>query len=104
MYVEAFVKADKYFKFSEMIKNRDVDRFEKLTDSIEETILYSTCEDLKESREILERVARRKLYRYVGYTLLPEDKDLQKVEENVINFLNLLFINCKQFFKGLIFY
>ncbi len=87
MYVEALVKADKYFKFSEMIQAGDINRFEKFTDSVEETILHSTCEDLKESREILERASRRKLYKYVGYTLLPDDKNkdsnAQLLKENV---------------------
>ena len=91
MYVEALVKADKYFKFSEMIETRDVDKFERFTDSVEETILHSISEDLKESREILKRASRRQLYKYVGYTLLPDDKNkdknehlLRECKENVI--------------------
>jgi hypothetical protein len=40
MVIEALTKADKYFKFSTMIENQDIDTFEKLTDDVFIIILH----------------------------------------------------------------
>lgn len=93
MVVEALVKADEFYKFSEMIEKEDIDFFERLTDNVFLEILYSEDGRLKESREILERVGKRKLYKYVGTTVLPgsknNKKDIQELKENVICFFVL---------------
>ena len=57
-----------------MIQENDIDRFVKLNDNIFLEVLYSDDPRLKESREILERVEKRMLYKYIGSTVLPNDK------------------------------
>lgn len=91
MVVEALVKANKFYKFSDMIEKEDIDVFEKLTDNVFLEIVHSTNETLKESREILERVGRRKLYKYVGTTVLPGSKnnkdEIKELKENLKQYL-----------------
>ncbi len=43
-------------------------------------ILNSTSDDLKESREILERITKRKLYKYVSSLVLPTSGEYNKKE------------------------
>lgn len=43
-----------------------MEAYEKMTDSIIEKILQSNDSNLKESKEILRRVQKRKLYKFVG--------------------------------------
>lgn len=57
-------KNGKKLKISETIK--DMEAYEKMTDSIIENILQSDDSNLKESKEILRRVQKRKLYKFVG--------------------------------------
>jgi len=41
-------------------------------------ILNSTSDDLRESREILERITKRKLYKYVSSLVLPTPGEYNK--------------------------
>lgn len=92
MFVDALVKSDKYFEFSKMIENEDIDAFEKLTDSVEEIIRHSSDHRLKESREILESVSRRKLYKFSGMVVLPDiffkskDSNVKIIKEELIKY------------------
>lgn len=63
------------------MQDQNFDRYEKLNDSIYLEILYSDNELLKESKEILQQLTIRKLYKYVGTQVLPtptNDKDYDK--------------------------
>ncbi|KAL4234945.1 SAM domain and HD [Mactra antiquata] len=81
MLVEALEKANDYLKFtgengkqyrmSEAIY--DMKAFIQLTDNVFHTILYSTDSNLKKSREILENILRRKLYKCIGQTHLKNE-------------------------------
>uniref|UniRef100_A0A673B5M9 HD domain-containing protein n=1 Tax=Sphaeramia orbicularis TaxID=375764 RepID=A0A673B5M9_9TELE len=84
MITEAFVKADKHicrkgskgktFTLSETIK--DMEAYTKLTDHIFDEILNSSSDDLKEAREILQKVITRKLYPYLGQTKPKQNQDI----------------------------
>lgn len=57
------------FSISETLK--DMDAYEKLTDSIVDQIMWSTAESLEDARNILINVKKRKLYVCLGHALLP---------------------------------
>ncbi|KFP27224.1 Deoxynucleoside triphosphate triphosphohydrolase SAMHD1, partial [Colius striatus] len=73
---EAFQKADKFFKiegsggklFQISTAMEDMEAYTKLTDNIYLEILHSTCPELKEAREILHKIERRELYKFLGET------------------------------------
>ncbi|KAL0151843.1 hypothetical protein M9458_052844, partial [Cirrhinus mrigala] len=82
---EALIRADRnlrerkpedMLKISEAIKTAD--DYSKLTDEIFEQILSSTADNLKESRDILNKIVRRKLPKFVGEARLTE-KNKSKV-------------------------
>ncbi|KAK2909494.1 hypothetical protein Q8A67_005331 [Cirrhinus molitorella] len=73
MHAEALLLADRdlhegkpedMLKISEAIKTAEV--YSKLTDEIFEQILSSTADNLKKSRNILDKIIRRKLPKFVG--------------------------------------
>ncbi|XP_019636902.1 PREDICTED: deoxynucleoside triphosphate triphosphohydrolase SAMHD1-like [Branchiostoma belcheri] len=74
MITDALLKADDKFqdkyqlhmKISEACQHMDT--YARLTDSIFDKILYSKGDKLKEARDILENLAKRKLYRFIGQT------------------------------------
>ncbi|XP_040186533.1 deoxynucleoside triphosphate triphosphohydrolase SAMHD1 [Rana temporaria] len=76
MITDAFIKADPFIKiegsggktFSISESVEDMVAYTKLTDNIFQQILYSSEPELKEAREILRKVERRELYKYVGQT------------------------------------
>ncbi|RXN31520.1 deoxynucleoside triphosphate triphosphohydrolase SAMHD1-like protein [Labeo rohita] len=79
MFAKALIKADRdlhkgkpedMLKISEAIKT--VDDYSKLTDEIFEQISSSTVDSLKESRDILNKIVRRKLPKFVGEARLTE--------------------------------
>ncbi|KAL0151834.1 hypothetical protein M9458_052835 [Cirrhinus mrigala] len=82
---EALIRADRnlhegkpedMLKISEAIKTAD--DYSKLTDEIFEQISSSTADSLKESRDILNKIVRRKLPKFVGEARLTE-KNKSKV-------------------------
>ena len=56
----------KLLKISETVE--DMVAYAKLDDSLFHRILYSTDKNLTESREILERIHKRELYKCIGQT------------------------------------
>ncbi|XP_047445397.1 deoxynucleoside triphosphate triphosphohydrolase SAMHD1-like [Mugil cephalus] len=91
MIKDAFMKADdhikirgsngKMFKLSEAKNNMEA--YSKLTDHLFEHILYSDTEDLKEAREILQRIVSRKLYKFVGEALEEEEEEKKRKKKSV---------------------
>ncbi|XP_068076983.1 deoxynucleoside triphosphate triphosphohydrolase SAMHD1 isoform X2 [Danio rerio] len=86
MFAEALLLADRdlhedrpadMLKISEAIKS--VEDYSKLTDEIFEQILSSTSPNLKESRDILDKIMRRKLPKFIGETRLT--KKIKSMEE-----------------------
>ncbi|XP_016100269.1 deoxynucleoside triphosphate triphosphohydrolase SAMHD1-like [Sinocyclocheilus grahami] len=86
MFDEALVRADRdlhegkpedMLKISEAIKTAE--DYSKLTDEIFEQISSSTSDNLKESRDILNKIVRRKLPKFVGEARLTE-KNISKEE------------------------
>ncbi|KAG1955778.1 HD domain-containing metal-dependent phosphohydrolase family protein [Pimephales promelas] len=80
MFAEALVSADRdlhegkpkdMLKISEAIKTAE--EYSKLTDEIFEQISSSTAENLQESRNILDKISRRKLPKFVGEARLTEE-------------------------------
>lgn len=57
-------------KMSDAVEKRDMEAYSKITDEIFTRILYSTQDELKESREILRRVQKRSLYKFVNKTIV----------------------------------
>lgn len=65
MFVDILKESNNYFKLNESIYN--MDKFIKLNDTILNYIEFSTCDELKKSRELLYKFRCRKLYKYIGY-------------------------------------
>ncbi|PKK18714.1 SAM domain and HD domain 1, partial [Columba livia] len=88
MITEAFQKADKYWKiegsggrlYQISTAMEDMEAYTKLTDNIYLEILHSTSPELEEAREILHKIQRRELYKFLGETR-PESKDVSKNNE-----------------------
>ncbi|KAG9473838.1 deoxynucleoside triphosphate triphosphohydrolase SAMHD1 [Eleutherodactylus coqui] len=76
MITDAFLKADPHIKIEGTDGNYytisgsvdDMVAYTKLTDNIFHEILYSRDPELSKAREILRKVERRQLYKYVGQT------------------------------------
>ncbi|KAF4118053.1 hypothetical protein G5714_000104 [Onychostoma macrolepis] len=88
MLAEALVRADRdlhegkpedMLMISEAIKT--VEDYSKLTDEIFEQILSSTADNLKESRDILNKIIRRKLPKFVGEARLTENKSKEELTQ-----------------------
>ncbi|XP_031564005.1 deoxynucleoside triphosphate triphosphohydrolase SAMHD1-like isoform X3 [Actinia tenebrosa] len=84
MITEALVKADPHFKIKgengrepSTISTAidDMVAYTKLTDHVYYEILYSTKDELKEAREILQNIEQRKLYKFIGYTIPKDNPD-----------------------------
>ncbi|NWV31472.1 SAMH1 triphosphohydrolase, partial [Grantiella picta] len=79
---EAFQKADKFFQirgsggkvYQISTAMEDMEAYSKLTDCIYLEILHSSHPELEEAREILRKIERRELYRFLGETR-PESKN-----------------------------
>ncbi|XP_055021150.1 deoxynucleoside triphosphate triphosphohydrolase SAMHD1-like isoform X1 [Boleophthalmus pectinirostris] len=76
---DALLKADKTYKISEAIG--DMEKYTELTDGIFEKILYSTEEELKDAREILQNIHSRKLHRCLGETKLTDELATKKKDD-----------------------
>lgn len=89
MVVEALKLASKHFEIAEMIDNQDMNKFEKLNDSVYLQILYSDTDELRASRELLQRVEKRKLYKYVGSSVIPPGKtnDAKLLKSKLMEFM-----------------
>lgn len=70
-----------------MMATSNLDQYEKLNDSIFLEILNSNHPDLEESKKILELISKRKLYKYVGSCVLPNDADISVLEQEVIKII-----------------
>jgi hypothetical protein len=84
-----------------MAKNNDLEMFEALDDNIYYEILKSNHPDLKKSREIIERITRRDIFKFVSCTLLtkkdelesngkqaPFDYNVKSISDDFIRFIN----------------
>ncbi|KAM4650336.1 deoxynucleoside triphosphate triphosphohydrolase SAMHD1 isoform 1-T1 [Amazona ochrocephala] len=76
MITEALQKADKFFKiegsggkqYQISTAMEDMEAYTKLTDNIYLEILHSSSPELKEAQEILRKIERRELYKFLGET------------------------------------
>ncbi|XP_055088437.1 uncharacterized protein LOC117393438 isoform X2 [Periophthalmus magnuspinnatus] len=83
---DALLKAEPVLKMSKAIKDiadKTMEEYTQLTDSIFEKILYSTGDELKEAREILQNILSRKLYRFLGETKLTDGFAKEKEEKQI---------------------
>ncbi|XP_029995891.1 deoxynucleoside triphosphate triphosphohydrolase SAMHD1-like [Sphaeramia orbicularis] len=87
MITEAFEKADKHIRRKgsdrELILSETIDDMEaytKLTDHIFDEILNSSSADLKEAREILQKVVTRKFYPYLGQIKRQQNQNITEME------------------------
>lgn len=90
MVIEALNKADAHFNFGKLFNRglKGLDDYEKLTDGIFYEILDSNTPTLAESRQILDRIQRRDLYKFVA-SLVVTSLDFDKFDiEKVYNYLN----------------
>uniref|UniRef100_A0A673B443 HD domain-containing protein n=1 Tax=Sphaeramia orbicularis TaxID=375764 RepID=A0A673B443_9TELE len=88
MITEAFEKADKHIRRKgsdrELILSETIDDMEaytKLTDHIFDEILNSSSADLKEAREILQKVVTRKFYPYLGQIKRQQNQNITEVSK-----------------------
>lgn len=81
MITDALVQANSFLKISEMIHKPE--EYVHLSDSILYRIETSTNPELEKSRQILKRLKRRDLYKFVDEILLPNDRfdEIGKVKE-----------------------
>nr|XP_029131250.1 deoxynucleoside triphosphate triphosphohydrolase SAMHD1-like [Labrus bergylta] len=89
MIAEAFLKADSHIQiegsggrmFTLSTANEDMEAYTKLTDKVFEEILNSSDPNLQESRQILQNIISRKIYKFVGETTpknpIPDWKSLK---------------------------
>lgn len=75
MIVDALLLANPVFHFEEKIFNPAA--YTNLTDPLISLIETSKKPELKDSQEILKRIRKRDIYRYVGQKILVE-KDIMK--------------------------
>ncbi|KAA0721724.1 Deoxynucleoside triphosphate triphosphohydrolase SAMHD1 [Triplophysa tibetana] len=81
MIKDALVKANDHLKISAAIDN--MEHFSKLSDQILDQILFSTDDQLKDARMILEKIVRRRLPKFVGEARLMQDEISEKtLKEN----------------------
>ncbi|NWR76970.1 SAMH1 triphosphohydrolase, partial [Centropus unirufus] len=74
--MQAFQKADKFLKiegsggklYQMSTAMEDMEAYTKLTDNVYLKILHSSCPELEEAREILRKIERRELYKFLGET------------------------------------
>ncbi|XP_048353552.1 deoxynucleoside triphosphate triphosphohydrolase SAMHD1 isoform X2 [Sphaerodactylus townsendi] len=86
MITDAFLKADKYIKIKGFEGKEyhlstaieDMKAYTKLTDDIFLTILHSDLPELHEAQEILRKIERRDLYKYLGETQPLEGREIKK--------------------------
>ncbi|XP_035404022.1 deoxynucleoside triphosphate triphosphohydrolase SAMHD1 isoform X1 [Cygnus atratus] len=88
MITEAFQKADRFFEI-EGSKGKlyristameDMEAYTKLTDNIYLEILHSSRPELNEAREILRKIERRELYKFLGETQPEKVNEIPKDE------------------------
>ncbi|XP_031550911.1 deoxynucleoside triphosphate triphosphohydrolase SAMHD1-like [Actinia tenebrosa] len=86
MITEALEKADKHLKIEgkegESTMSKAIDdmvAYTKLTDHVFYQILYSTKDELKEAKEILQNIEQRKLYKFIGHTIPKDNPDKKGV-------------------------
>ncbi|XP_073280450.1 uncharacterized protein [Primulina huaijiensis] len=72
MFVDALTKANDILRISSYIDEPAL--YWKLDDSILKTIETSSCQDLKESRDLVLRIRRRDLYRFCNEFAVPKEK------------------------------
>eukprot|EP00057_Strongylocentrotus_purpuratus_P006000 XP_011660474.1 PREDICTED: deoxynucleoside triphosphate triphosphohydrolase SAMHD1-like [Strongylocentrotus purpuratus] len=87
MMVEALIKADEHLSIFPGADGKmltmsgsldDMHAYTHLTDSVLEHILSSQKEDLKESKNIIQKILTRQLYKCVGQSQPPADTELEK--------------------------
>ncbi|XP_036275099.1 deoxynucleoside triphosphate triphosphohydrolase SAMHD1 isoform X1 [Pipistrellus kuhlii] len=89
MITDAFLKADPYIEIAGTGGKKcristaidDMEAFTKLTDNIFLEILHSSDPNLAAAREILEKIERRNLYKYVGQTQTEDGKIIKEIVE-----------------------
>ncbi|XP_022884046.1 deoxynucleoside triphosphate triphosphohydrolase SAMHD1 homolog isoform X2 [Olea europaea var. sylvestris] len=72
MVVDALVGAYDYLEISSYI--HDPSKYWKLDDTIIKTIQTSPAQELKESRDLIQRIFRRDLYKFCDECIVPKDK------------------------------
>ncbi|NXP83713.1 SAMH1 triphosphohydrolase, partial [Passerina amoena] len=83
---EAFQKADKFFEirgsggkvYQISTAMEDMEAYTKLTDCVYLEILHSSQPELEEAREILRKIERRELYKFLGETRPESKKEIIK--------------------------
>ncbi|XP_030279062.1 deoxynucleoside triphosphate triphosphohydrolase SAMHD1-like [Sparus aurata] len=89
MITDAFLKADEHIEikgsggrmFTLSTAMDNMEAYTKLTDHVFEQILFSSSDDLKEAREILERIISRDLYKFLGQKLIEKPDKPDAVPE-----------------------
>uniref|UniRef100_A0A7N2LAJ2 HD-associated domain-containing protein n=1 Tax=Quercus lobata TaxID=97700 RepID=A0A7N2LAJ2_QUELO len=72
MVVDALLKANDFLQIASSI--RQPAEFWKLDDSILKIIEFSNAQELKEARDIIQRIRRRELYQFCNEFSVPKDK------------------------------
>ncbi|KAL7839232.1 hypothetical protein SRHO_G00258900 [Serrasalmus rhombeus] len=72
MIVDALIEAEKSFKISDQVD--DLQEYVTLTDYILQRIQHSTKRGLERAQEIVDRISKRKFYRFIGDKIFDPDE------------------------------
>ena len=86
MYADALKAASDHFKIN--VSVYDMIKFVKFNDTIFNTIEFSKNKELERSREIINNIRKRKLYKFVGY--FHKKINIKYDEQNILNFSDKL--------------
>lgn len=74
MIVDAMLAADKYLGISECIESEDMESYCGLTDDIIKVIERSKQEELKPAKDLIKRLRKRQLYKFVEEYTMPGER------------------------------
>lgn len=69
---------------SEAVKENDMEAYSKITDEVFNRILDDRSDGLKDSRVLLERIQKRKLYKLAHMTIIKHKEKCKQVSKDIL--------------------
>ncbi len=73
----------RFFKISDTINSFNIDEYLKLNDSIYLQILNSNDQSLNESKQIINNIETRNLYKFIARTILTKAENIELIKQSV---------------------